>query len=295
MTAPTLRGKFTVKPPHPMKLFCLSWGGHTYVPTISSQLLLIDRNLFSKLAAVKAPICPAEAYWLDVFKDVSQRINPIMVALEGANRRQPSLEEFQQELTSTRDCLAALYPDKEIISHSSEMSEMLFGEMKRKKARQIEEAAFLQEWAPRVVDRLSDHKLMPRIRELLGAATEAGLHKSSLAHVALLSCLAEDRHGEASSPGRMLIKPRREYTLGDAHNALSDVHSLEWLIQARAGEFDDVVFCTMDRGLAEFWLGLKVSRSERNGEFSTTFRFSIQGKLCPRLSDEQLEEVAALI
>lgn len=295
MSAPTLTGNFKLELPHPLKLFCLSWGGHTYLPTITNQLLLIDRNLFSKLAAAKPPSCTAETYWLDVFKSVSQRINPIMVALEGSNRRQPSLSEFQHELVSARDCLAALYPGKEIISHLPETSAMLYDEMKRKMARQTEEAGFLQEWAPRVVDRLSDNKLMPRIRELLCAAADAGLHKNSLVHVALLSCLAEDRHGEVSSPGRKLIKPRRGYTLGDAHNALSDIHSLEWLIHARAGAFDDVVFCTMDRGLAEFWLGLKVSRSERTGDVSTGFRFSIQGRLCPRLSDEQLEEVVALI
>src|SRR5690606_10179506 len=129
-------GSFTLKLPHPLKLFCLSWGGHTYVSTITSQLLLIDRNLFSKLAASKPPLCTAEAYWLDVFKSVSQRINPIMVALEGSNRRQPSLEEFQHELVSARDCLAALYPGKEIISHLPETSAMLYGEMKRKMARQ---------------------------------------------------------------------------------------------------------------------------------------------------------------
>lgn len=295
MSTLTIRGRLQVTPPHPQKIFCLTWGGHVYLPTITDHLLLIDRNVFSKISSQKKSMCEAEGYWIEVFERVSCRINPIMLAYEGCKRRQPTLEEFQAELAAARDRLVALYPSKEIIAHSRETSAMLYGELKRKLERQAREAGFLHKWAPYVTHRPNDRDLMVRARTLLGAASDAGLRENSLVHVALLSCLAEEKRGEVPSPGRSIVKPRDDYTLGDSHNAVSDIHSLEFLITSRAANFDRIVFCTMDRGLAMFWLGLRASQSEQKAADTVGFRFTVDEKLCPRFSDDQLQEVRALI
>jgi hypothetical protein len=288
-----LEMRMTIKPPHPLKIFCLTMteSKHVYLPLVRDELLLLDRNLMFHLSSSHRFKSAAVQYWLREFERVSRNINPIMTAYEGAVGRQPTRLEFQLELVKAHDRLRLLYPHKNIIEHSSAVSGQLFDALSSKRSRQLEEIEFLRQNASVAAHRPSDKELMPRIRQVLDAAGAAGLLRHSLVHIALISCLAENRHGDKPSSGRRVIKPRPDYTERHAHNAVSDVHLLEFLIASNAYPFGPVALCTMDEGLAQFWIELRVSHSSRSESNDINFRFTIDKRLFPRLSEGQLEEV----
>lgn len=287
--------RVSVNTPYPLRVFCLTWRGHIHLPLISTELLLLDRNILSKVSAPEKISDKAEQYWIGEFNRVSQIINPILTAYEGCFRRRPTRAEFQQEISNSYEKLRRLYPAKQLIEHSSETSGQLYDALEPKLERQEQEVKFLHAAAPLVVHRPSDMDLMPKIREICTIADDFGLRGRSLVQVALISCISESKHGERLSAGRRVIKPKSAFSHGDAHNAVADIHYLEFLLAAASGPFGPVVLCTMDQGLAHFWLGLNVSDCARNDRNDISYRFSIDKKLCPRLNSEQLDEARKLL
>ena len=292
---PAMKIRVSVNTPHPLKIFCLTWRGHIYLPLISKELLLLDRNVLSKVSAPDKISDKAEQYWVGEFNRVSQNINPILTAYEGCFRRRPTRAEFQQELSKSYEKLRQLYPAKQVIEHSTETSGQLYDALEPKLDRQEQEVKFLLAAAPLVLHRPSDMDLMPKIREISRIADDFGLRGRSLVQVALISCISESKHGEKLSAGRRIIKPKSAFSHGDAHNAVADIHYLEFLLAAASGPFGPIVLCTMDQGLAHFWLGLNASHSVKNEKNDISYRFSMDKKLCPRLNCEQLDETRALV
>lgn len=287
--------RLSVKPPYPLKLFCLTWGGHLYLPLVSTELLLLDRNVLSKVSAFDGISNKAERYWIGEFNRVSRNINPILTAYEGCFRRRPTKTEFQIEINKAFKALKDLYPDKRIIEHSSETSGQIYDALEPKLKRQEQEVQFLLASAPLAAHRPSDSELMPRIREISRLAASFGLQGRSLVQVALMSCISEGKHGDKLSAGRRIIKPKPMYSSKEAHNAIADIHYLEFLVAAASGPFGPIALCTMDEGIAHFWLAINVSHSARDEKNDISYRFCVDKKLCPRLSNEQLEEVRALV
>ncbi len=268
---------------------------HVYLPLISNELLLLDRNVVSRASSTRQSSSAALDYWLGEFNRVSRNINPIMTAYEGAAAREPTRLEFQMELADACRRLQLLYPHKNVIEHSTKTSGELFDALAAKLERRRHEAAFLVNAAPLVAQRPSSKDLMPKMRDIIAEASAKGLINQSLVHVALLSCLAESRHGDKKSAARAVLKPKTSYNRRDAHNAVSDIHLLEFLIASSAYQLGPVALCTMDEGLAQLWIKLKISRSDRTIENDIRYRFSIDEDLFPRLNQEQLEELRSAL
>jgi len=287
--------RLSVKPPHPLKIFCLTWGGHIYLPLVTSELLLLDRNILSRVSSPGSPRSQAEQYWLNEFHRVSKNINPILTAYEGCFRRRPTKSEFREELAESHAKLKRIYPGKQIIEHSTDTSDTLYDALAPKMNRQEQEVQFLLAAAPLVAHRPSDSGLMPKIREICRMADEFGLRRRSLVQIALLSCLSEDKHGVKLSAGRRIIKPTPTYSPQQAHNAVADIHNLEFLVSAASGPYGSIGLCTMDEGLAHFWLGLNVTHASRDENNDISYRFCLDKRLCVRLSNTQLEETRALV
>ncbi len=289
--------KVNVRPPYPLKIFCLTMEQprHIYLPLISNELLLLDRNVLSRASSTRKSPSAAVSYWIDEFNRVSRNINPIMTAYEGSAAREPTRMEFQIELADACRRLQLLYPHKNVIEHSAKTSGELFDALAAKLERRRHEAAFLIDAAPLVAQRPSSKDLMPKIRDIITEANAKGLLNHSLVHIALLSCLAESRHGDKKSAGRSVLKPRAAFNERDAHNAVSDIHLLEFLIASSAYHLGPVALCTMDEGLAKLWIKLKVSRADRTIENDIRFRFSIDEGLFPRLNPDQLQELRSAL
>jgi hypothetical protein len=287
--------RYSFKSPHQPKIFCLTLGGHIPVPFITKELLLLDRNLLAKIKNQSKIRDKAELFWIGEFSRLSRNINPILTAYEGCLARQPTKEEFQNELISARKLLQEIYPSKNIIEHSTSLTASLFDALERKLQRKGEEVLFLEKTAHLVAHRPSDKELMPRLREIIALGRSAGLTSQSLAIIALLSCAAEKKDGSARSPGRAVIKPKLKVTNCEAYNAISDLQYLEFLIAAAANQQGTVVLCTTDRGLAEFWLALSPREVTRDENNDINFKLKVDKQLMPRLNNEQLEEIRTLI
>lgn len=287
--------RMSVNLPYPLKVFCLTWQGHLAPMLITDQVLLLDRNLLSKVKSRDRITDPAERYWVDIFNSVARNLNPILTAYEGCSRRRPSRHEFKEELRKSFLTLSALYPHKNVIEHSPETCDTLYDALSPRLDRQQEEVAFLMEAAPLASHRPTDGELMPRISHVIELAKSYGLRGQSLTPIAVVSCLAESKRGEKLSPGRRVIKPTPGYSAGDAHNAVADLHYLEFLMASASGPFGSVAIATMDRGLTEFWLSMKATRSIRDPNNHVKYRYSIDKTLCPRLNHSQLEQVREMM
>lgn len=287
--------RLSYKPPYPPKIFCLTWGGHIQIPFIANELLLLDRNLLSKIKNTERLKDKAEFYWISEFSRVARNLNPILTAYEGCLTRQPNKEEFQEELELAGASLRRVYPTKNVISHSAELSATLFDALARKLERKHIETQFLEQAAALVAHRPSDKDLMPRLHEIIAIGAKAGLTSQSLVTPALLSCLGEKRDGSQLSPGRRILKPKPNYTHQNAYNAISDLQYLEFLIAASANPQGPVALCTTDRGLAEFWLALSPTKAQRDSDNDINFKLKFDKKLMPRLSNDQLAEIRPLV
>lgn len=290
-----IRGNLSYE--YPLKIFCLNMGPpqHIPLPLIGEELLLLDRNVVSHVSSVRQSASAAIRYWIGEFNRVSRNINPIMTAYEGSAARQPTRLEFQMELADAARRLQLLYPHKNVIQHSAKTSGELFDALAVKLERRQKEVTFLVAVAPLAAQRPSPKDLMPKIREVVAEAAAQGLIRQSLVHIALLSCLGESSHGERKSAGRAVVKPKLGFSERDAHNAVSDIHLLEFLIASSAYHLGPVVLCTMDQGLAELWVKLKVSRADRTIANDISFRFSIDKDLFPRLDQDQLQELRSAL
>lgn len=286
--------RLNLQVPYPLRLFCLHLGGHTFANLISTEMLLVDRNVLAKLKKFDALANEGDKYWLAIFSRCAQNINPIFTAYEGCFARKPSKVEFVAELQKARAELEVLYPHKKIINHPAEMAEGLYDALAIKFERQGKEIEFLLASASIAANRPSREELMPKIRDVIAVAHDYGIGTSSLVPVALMSCLADKSGGQASA-ARRLLKPKMKYLHGDAYNAVADIHNLDFLISLSASDLNTAVLCTMDLGLAEFWIKLKVASPKKTPDNDVTFRFSIDSDLFPRLDENQLDELRSLL
>lgn len=287
--------RLSYTPPYPPKIFCLTWGGHIPIPFIANELLLLDRNLLSKIKNAERLKDKADRYWISEFSRVARNLNPVLTAYEGCLTRQPTKAEFQEELELAASLLQRVYPTKNVITHSAELSASLFDALTRKLERKQIETQFLEQAASLVAFRPSDKDLMPRLREIIAMGEEAGLTSQSLVVPALLSCLGEKKDGSQLSPGRRIIKPRPNFTSQDAYNAISDLQYLEFLIAASANPQGPVALCTTDRGLAEFWLALSPAKAQRDSENDILYKLKFDKQLMPRLTNDQLAVIRPLV
>ena len=124
--------RYPFKTPHPLKIFCLTLGGHIAIPFITQEFLLLDRNLLAKIKNSSQLKNSAEIYWVGQFNQVARNINPILTAYEGCLTRQPTKEEFSAELSASRDALLKIYPTKNIVQHTTEFSAALVESLTRK-------------------------------------------------------------------------------------------------------------------------------------------------------------------
>lgn len=285
----------SIRLPYPLKVFCLTGDG-VLVPTfLGSELLLLDRNLVSKARQADALKDPAQRYWINEFNRAANNLNPILTAYEGCHRRRPTKAEFQAELRDSYIKLKEAFPHKNVIEHSPETCDTLYEAVSARLDRFEEEVGFLVEVAPLAAHRATDRDLMPRIARVAEVARAHGLHGQSLAPIAVISALAESKRGEKPSAGRQVVKPSTNYSAGDAHNAVADLHSLEWLTASTSGPFGPIALATMDAGVARFWHSMQLKRAVRDTNNHVHYRFRLDKALCPRLTESQLESVREMM
>ena len=133
---------------------------------------------------------------------------------------------------------------------------------------------------------------------LINIAADSSLPPSSLALLLALGCLYDDRTGTPPLAARGVLKPNWNYTPGMAHNTISDLRAIQFLLMGLSAFGDDVGLCTSDRSLAAFWCALgPIPGLWKDNRFGFTAQLTAQ--LIPAASyDDRLriaERIARII
>ena len=149
---------------------------------------------------------------------------------------------------------------------------------------------FLSEIAPSLSVRVSGRKAGQVEGLIIEAAIANALLLRSFVVLAALSCLYEPQDGMQPMIGRGVLKPKAQYTMTDAHNALSDIRSLEFLALFAGLPGSNVGFVTQDRNLCAFWAGIGVGAPTVKGDkFSAELFPGVN--LFPRLSKDMAKDL----
>ncbi|WP_374012991.1 hypothetical protein [Pseudoxanthomonas koreensis] len=235
----------------------------------------------------------ANRWWLEFLNDPAQVINPVLCAMEGWNLRVPTIGEFRTVYESSCDELQAYFPRAHILRHEAVHFDGLYELVTRTSVRHAAEVTFLRQVAPLVTEPKGGRERR-RLRELiLGQARNSGI-RTSMALIAVLSCLCEGGGKAARVTARRVIKPTASYSEEDAHNALSDIRALEMLAAGYALGGPALGLCTRDKPLAGFWCDLGVRNSCLvEGVFATSYGLS--PRLFTALSEEEMRELFSLM
>lgn len=265
-------------------VWMLKIGGRVPLIFAPSAEVLLDRNVISTLSALaKSPDAPnlkSDAWWLRFLDHNRFRLNPVLCASEGNTRQTPSFEAFCRDLEASREILRSAFTQARVLEHDPGVLDGAYQLIRDLNARRTAECEYLRLVVPLIAERAPESSLPSIEKRILGLAGDLGLMARSLVVLCVLSCLYEAKDGANPAAGRGIINPRVGYSPEDAFNAVSDLHSLEFL--ASASMLTECGLVTRDAAVARFWCELGSLPTTHDG---TRFmmRLSLSPALFPRL------------
>lgn len=221
--------------------------------------------------------------FLDFFEGDGIRINPLLYALEGNLRRNPTPEEVRQQLGEVMAAMRLALPKAELVPGDSGGLQGVVGIVQDTRASMARKQTFLMRMAPKLLPPTSASKKVQLWEEILATAQDCGIPTNSLVVLAALSSISVPM---GNSPAKRLLKPSANYSAEDAYNALADLRSLE-ILMCLFALFPDqrIMMCTGDKNLALFWAGICASQFNWVGK-AATFTLSPIEALLPNVSVE---------
>lgn len=222
--------------------------------------------------------------FLDFFEGDGIRINPLLYALEGNLRRNPTPDQIQQQLEEVIAALQSALPKAELVPGDIGGLLGVVGIVQDTQASMAQKQTFLMRMAPKLQAPTSAIKKAQLWDEALAAAQECGITRNSLVVLAVLSSISVPM---GNSPAKRLLKPSTNYSAENAYNALADLRSLE-ILMCLFALFPDqrIMLCTGDKNLALFWAGMCASRFTW-ADKAANFRLSPVEALLPDVSAAQ--------
>ena len=223
--------------------------------------------------------------FLDLFADQRIRINPLLFALEGNLRVNPTPEVVEKQLKEAQTKIKSALPLAELVPDKKGGAQGVIGIIRDTQAGMACKQDFLVRLAPKLRAPVSVSRRSQLWNEVLATAEECDVPKRSLVVVAALSALVVPN---GKSPAKGLLKlAAPNYSTPEAYNALADLRSLEVLMCLFAlFPNERMLLCTGDKGLALFWTGIRPSEfAWRNNHLH--FKVSPIEALLPNLTPEQ--------
>lgn len=219
--------------------------------------------------------------FLDFFEGEGIRINPLLYALEGNLRRNPTPEQIQQQLDEVLAALRSALPKAELVPGGIGGLQGVVGIVQDTQASMERKQTFLMRMAPKLQAPTSAIKKAQLWDEALTVAQACGIARNSLVILAVLSSISVPM---GNSPAKRLLKPSADYSAEAAYNALADLRSLE-ILMCLFALFPDqrIMLCTGDKNLALFWAGMRASRFTWAGN-AASFTLSPVEALLPDVS-----------
>lgn len=178
--------KISIKTEQPQNVFCLVPGGWLPLAMISSHVMLIDKNISSKILLEPSRRSSADSLWIEALQDSGNQINPILCAYENSHRRTPTLEEFCEEAASLKSRISIRLPRAKLVEHSAESLQKIFSALQEKMSTRDREAHFLVRAAPKFLHRPRSSQLMQIVEEIVSLADSERIDRTSL--VVLAAC-----------------------------------------------------------------------------------------------------------
>ncbi|PMR75281.1 hypothetical protein [Billgrantia endophytica] len=226
-----------------------------------NMVVMPDRCTISELAGRfrnGAKTDDADKDFLDLFADHRVRINPLLYALEGNLRANPSPETVEQQFDEVCAKISAALPMAELAPSGKGGLQGVVGIINDTQAGMALKQDFLIRLAPKLRAPVSARRLQQFWDEVLTTADECSVPRRSLVVLAALSAVCVPN---GKSPGKALLKLNEaNYSAELAYNALADLRSLEVLMQLFALlPNEKILLCTGDKDLALFWAGIRAS------------------------------------
>lgn len=255
-------GNATLESPFTSKAIGLLKGG--WLPSglgvNSDTIILPDRCTVTDLKARfmgGANKVEDDKDFLDFFAGPGIRINPLLYALEGNLRKNPTPAVVEAQLFEATAVVAAALPDAEIVPAGAGGLKGVIGIVRDTQVAMERKQDLLVRLAPRLHTPTSSAKRRLLWDEILATADACGVPRVSLVVLALLSSISIQN---GRSPAKRMLKLTKGYSTEDAYNALSDLRALELFIGLMALFPDQrLMLCTGDKNLALFWAGIRAS------------------------------------
>lgn len=256
----------------------------------NDMIVMPDRctisELFSRFRDGKK-LDGASEDFLDFFADKHIRINPLLFALEGNLKKNPTPEVVEQQFEEACGKIKSSLPQAELVPAGKESLLGIIGIINDTQADISRKQDFLMRLAPKLYGNVSVRRLPSVWDEILTIAGECGVPRRSMVVLAALSAAAVPN---GKSPAKKLLKlTEPNYSTELAYNALADLRSLEVLMYLFAlFPNERILLCTGDKDLALFWAGIRASGFTWNGNYFAC-KFSPVDALLPNVAPERAE------
>lgn len=223
--------------------------------------------------------------FLDLFADKRIRVNPLLYALEGNVRMNPTPSLVEQQLKEAYSKIKSALPLAELTPKGKDALKGIIGIINDTQAGMERKQDFLVRLAPQLKAPISASKFAQTWDDVLFTADDCKVPRRSLVVLAALSAIAVPN---GKSPAKRLLKlATPNYTAEHAYNALADLRSLEVLMHFFAlFPKERFLLCTGDRDLALFWTGIRVSNLEWHRDH-LHYKLSPVEALLPKVAREQ--------
>ncbi len=283
----------------PVVAYGLVEGGWLPMPWAHKRIAWVDRNVVLNLEKLKVvdddALRPGDRGWLTRWLGLDvEEVSPILFVLEGAKRKPPTDFEMRAELTRATKVLRAALPGAKVQSVDSAQRRALHRMTLDYAVSRSRAMRLLVRAAPLVVNSVKPDGRLALEEQILELARQENVTPTNLAVLALLSCVYDANPAlsthRAAQPGRAVLKPKGDYDLEDAYNAMADLYFVELMVNAQAAfpHMKQVLY-TGDVGIASFWTALQPMSTETVnlplGRMRTTARFNLGAHLFPALSE----------
>jgi len=259
--------QFTLKSNSTNSSYALMYGGW-FPPGFTSMenpIYLLDTCTYND---IRHYCKSGDGGWADLdyvenFLEPECNINILPVLLEGNNRRIPDDFEILQHYKEVMKHLHSVLPNarfhptgyQAILAVKNFINEPAIDIRK--------ESLFLKDIWHHLRSPVAKKRLPSVLKEIRFYADLHQVGSASLTFLAVLSALS---CGQSNNPARKIFKAGGEFDAEEAYNALSDLRSLKILCIAIAGlPAENPVFCTSDKNLALFWVGLDLKNIRTDG------------------------------
>lgn len=276
-------------------LYGLVESGWVPFPFMTGDMVLVDRNVVSKIENLRAGQLRAPGEPVSPHFDLAyagQMVSPLPYVLEGRFRKMQTHGQLRTSLAQATKALRRVLPEAHIPPVDTARLVGLHGLLDDKARFQRKASPFLREVCPSVAQPAGLRQQAEVEQKVLRIARECGISPTSFVVLAVLSCLYDNVsgsiHRKILKPGRAILKPKKEYSEGDAYAALADLLFLELIISIKgSGLSERPVFYTHDLGLAAFWSALNLREFSSNRGQGVTGSMTLTPALFPTLNEGQ--------